>query len=638
MLKKSFVIGVLATAVFLLVIVPAGAQQMTEVKCPFRPTNPKSEECFDMFPFCEVFQYRADPNKAEMFEFSCKQCAPGFAPRKPIGGLSKPEYSELPELAIGVTYLPLCDLDVSKGPATLPVLNALMRYKFPNCYKVIVEKDSVTKDEETGDISAQFKCAECDFINTPNSETAFTSGSLYSTGTFGVCQRKMETRECGPICQSEFPGCKKYQSSNLKQLFNEVGEYEEEASFRCLEAEPSHELVYQKVSGSTKSWDQKDVTIRPFLTDLINCDKDWACRLVLPACKTYYIQTNAFSKIFFCKECRSGYEPNPYGVSTTDDIFVSYGRKKFLDVCQLKEFSNLQTDNGWKVEIPGCEQLSVSKVSTTVFANERTATYSCDKCAAGFSKVEDTSNTIVRAGFDEIDNVKIRCRPTEVKEPTTCDQECQKRFPHCLKYTSIFDPDFTSEVETFRCTECESGFEPTQLPDNELWFTGAVRVVCKRSPTPGEVDCNEACKINFPYCDKISITKDEDKHNIYQCHQCQQGYFPIAYEWETRGRLTLQDSPVRNANTIYLCSNNPEEVYTDIRICDPKDPLFYNDLRCVLMQNCKVIVDYTYTYGDPKDSKCIECQEGLALKGTKGDPYSYDLRACQPKSSLIASE
>lgn len=596
----------------------------TRVECPFNTMQPYTENCFKYIPFCKVFEYRPDPAHADRWIYRCVECAEGFKPFREVDNLMKAEFGDLPKTQN--KYLPVCDLDPS-FTGFLPVNTDLTIHKLPNCLRY---KTSNHRTADDGSVEADFTCVECDYNFQPFVNHIYQFGSLHSNTVLGVCTRKVETRDCGFLCQSEFPGCKKIQIKDVIRSSNLGENYYESALFKCIEAEDSFEIILRGVRANTDTFPPKVVTIPPQTSGEINCIDDWECQAVLPNCEKYYTQSNDLdSVIFFCLKCRQGYEPQTYGVWSQYELKTLFSQRQELTLCKPIEVSKMTLTGSWKAEVPGCEVLTVSSPQLSL-TNAWVAKYECNQCAPGFVKVEDSSFTLVSGGFELIKKVKIRCRPEEVTIPKDCDSECQKRFPNCRKYTSIFNPNIPLNAETFRCTECEDGFEPTHDPDVEPWYLGEQKVVCKRIPTPGPVDCPEICKAQFPNCDKISISKDERGHNVYQCDQCEKGYYPIAYEEKVRGRMSVRAGDVHKFNTIYLCTSQEDLIPLKIFDCNPTESQYYRADQCNEDTSCATIGIHTLFYSIVYRATCLKCKPGYSPKSTPVDNYDLDLNRCEP--------
>jgi len=624
-------------ALFALVISFVEAQiEVVRVICPYKSLVPEMEPCYMSMPYCQVYEYTTDETNDGRYVYKCKQCETGFIPTDPIANLVRTPGKHIPDLAaskITDKYLNLCKLDPN-NQKPIPCTHIFCRSMFPLCATFTAK--NVGYNTATKKQTATFKCEQCLLVYQPNTLESQITGDFDENKVYKACVRAEETRECGFNCRFEFPGCSKYQVSRVRVTKNKDNSLSETASFQCLEGAPGYQPINEKVTMSSDVIYQRNLALREYISNILTCSNDAICSSVMPNCNKYYtMAVDNIYTIYNCTECRSGFEPKKIKVQNVDQL-VLYNVKQTMETCMPIARSKFATDAAWKLEVPGCDVLTVSDV--TEKAGRYYARYSCDQCSNGFVRVEDNELVPVQNGWFTTDRVKVRCRPVEVKMEAACDENCRKKFPYCRKYTAVFEQGSEFKFETFRCTECDEGFEPTTTPDRELFYIGIEKVVCKRRPTPGEVDCPEVCKANFPFCDRLSIAHDQDGHNIYQCHKCQDGYYRIPYE-TIPGRLSAKDHFMRKFNQIYLCSDSPNDVYINKEICDYTDPRASDAELCEGTVNCRVVVQVKRLDIPWEEAKCLKCIDGYRPKMKLPHPYDIDQSLCEkipnPNALLI---
>lgn len=341
----------------------------------------------------------------------------------------------------------------------------------------------------------------------------------------------------------------------------------------------------------------------------------------------FAIRATSITSSYYCIRCRDGYR-SLGGVTKIANI-IGQIMRDVVQLCELTEFEKKQCDDVCQEELPGCLSYSVWDVKSA-FTGNQFARYRCDQCKAGFEKVEDNSLTLVHNGWFNAENVKVTCRPQATNGPMPCDAECRKRFPNCKMYSTSYDTHGSNELELFECKECDENFEPTDQPDAEPFYIGYERTVCRRKLTNGIENCDQKCKETFPFCDRMSISKNNDGSIIYKCTQCQTGYFPIDYESPTPGTLTLTSSAMGTHNILHLCSDQPEEYYLEKIDCNDKDPTMLDSLECHVAVNCQTVIKARNLARGTDYLKCAKCQNGMQQKKVLPRAYDADQSLCEP--------
>jgi hypothetical protein len=447
----------------------------------------------------------------------------------------------------------------------------------------------------------------------------------------------METRECGARCQNEFPGCLLYTAWN-RQLkpFEQV--IDEVASFKCEQAEPGYNANQRPVIGGTNTYEIKEIALREYESPAIECS-DFKCRHVFPNCKKYYsITQDEGHNQYQCIDCRLGYEPARFPQSGKD-FHLLYANGESLLLCELVNNQNLEADTEWREEMPGCKRLTTKGNGYSVDGIQY-AQYYCDECDEGLESLPDYESVPVYSEFDLASNVKIRCRPKQIKEPKACDAKCRDRLKNCQEFTTAYHDYLPAFVESFVCTTCDLGFTPTSNADNEPWFIQNEKHVCKRLPTEGPEECKDGCQENFPFCESVSVSIDPEGHNTYQCHKCADGFFPISYEDGPRGKITKLGNPMRNVNVIYLCAPDADELYLSYSNCDETDESIFDTKPCRDTVNCEVVASVLHLLTGQNYYRCLECPQGYVARAEPPHPYDLDHRYCikpTPPARLFAA-
>jgi hypothetical protein len=586
--------------------------------------NSGYDDCYLKLPYC--MQYKVDAYAdQEKANFTCLKCDPGYEPIK--GGLTDlPLDFRLPDFGkLGKEYLMLCKR--TKTPVDgITCSNPLCQSELPHCIRHLF----TPINDEIG----TYSCIACDenfTLRVLAPLNLSTSPELVKK----LCTRKNETRECGEACQAEFPGCKRYSIS--KNLFvTENENVKELADFQCVEAYPGYEIRNIRVRESTETSVVKDLTIPLYQSPIMNCD-DNNCRHVLPNCLKYVYRGLKSSQIVYtCIQCEAAYQPRPV-LTPKPSIPVMALNHQFIQVCQIKNATNVPCDDRCKQEFPGCDLLTVWDSGFSLSIDYLDAKLRCEKCAPGFNQLEDESKRIIHQVYPLLDNVKVRCQPEEVATPTDCDEECRKKYPHCLKYTAVFDPTDPPSKENFRCHLCEKDFEPTTDGDIKEWFSSSMRNVCKFKPTNGTMACTGDCSDIFPDCETVSVTHDENGHSTYQCHKCRAGFYPIPYDRKIPGKIANLNSIMKDKPRIYLCAERPSYIYQSIFKCDRKDFELMDHHECQNQPNCKLVVSVRDLDHAREFFRCVLCNQGYRLKSKVPHSYDIDQDQCEPESAALKS-
>lgn len=590
------------------------AEKLYDVKCD---NITGEEECQQLLPYCSTYAIFEDEDFDDLFTFTCTQCEPGFE-AIPGGVKGVPRDYKLPSLKkLGIDFLQLCKR--ADTPAEGVNCNSYWcKRELPLCYKYTFKKDS--------DTHGFFDCLECDQMFTPREKS--TTATITDLHVFKrTCARRLETRECGETCQEELPGCTKFKVSDSK--FITVGPTEvERATFECLIPLEGYEVMKTLVTADTHPEIQKDTTLPNFQSSLQSCS-DVECRHVLPYCLKYVTtQVRGEEVMYTCQTCQAGYKPkNNY--RSFGSISKLARSNQYVKLCEAVTVSGIDCDSRCQQEMPGCKKFSISETSYLVGESIQSAKYSCDQCEDNYIKVDLDNSTIVHQNYKVTDNVKVVCRPKDVSEPVLCDEQCRKKYPHCKKYTAQKDEDEPASEESFRCWECDEGYEPTTSPDTQHWFSGFERVVCKHKETKGQIACDENCQKEFPHCEQLSITKNKEGHNSYQCHKCASGKFLIPYQANTAGVLAHHDSEMRLTNTIYLCAEQPYHLYQSLYTCEFADPSIFDHPECFEQRNCRQIVSMRDLIRGRTANRCVQCKGGYRLKAALPHPYDIDQDQCE---------
>lgn len=608
----------------LLTVLAVVAAAPTTATCNWRVDG---EECITQVPFCHTFEYTQE-EMPEFYTYRCLKCHSGYQPTAPKGGIRKAQFTDLPSFeGEDYEYLQLCEL--AGNDEEVNCSNSLCHTMLPGCIRYKFSD----KIEEDGIMEGRFTCLECKPQFDINEDPAERFGVVNYDLAKRVCKRREEERECGQNCQAEFPGCVYYKVSKVSATRAD-DHWVETAYFTCLSGYPGYHALNRALHSDTNPDIVKEIAVREYESPAIDC-MDYQCKNVLPNCKKYFtLSSSEFRTAYTCLECKSGFKST--GSIYGEDFSALFLKQQFLHVCEAQESTGLECDEDCQLEVPGCQILSILEPKY-ISSDYQTARYICEKCGRGFIKVDDTTPVPVHMGWTSQNNIKIRCRPEEVKTPIECNEECQKRFPHCLKYTSIFEDMSAFDYEKFECHQCEAGYEPTTEPDIEPWYLMREESVCRRVINPVPFDCGGPCKVNFPNCDRLSISREQNGHNVYQCHQCESGYYPISYEDEVSGRLSIQDHYMRKFNKIYLCSNRNNEVFIDLTVCAETDLRRIEYKACQLTVNCKAVVTAKRFDSSDKYFKCLECHSGAVPKKSSPYPYDIDLSLCEDKPASLQS-
>ena len=624
-------------AIGLIVLALAGAAMCQEIpegpiNCDYRL---RSEKCFTILPWCRTYTITKDPKNEGKTIFTCNSCDPGFEPIPGgVNNLQLIEFQNIPDVTpFAARAVFLCRRVESKDPlycshpACAKELGQCLKYTITNIIEEEIEDGSKIR-------AGDYTCLECNEMFEPRFKEAQQKLVLDPTIPKLLCKRKLGTGECGENCQDEMPGCSTYTIS--KPEIRSRDEFPEEfAQFYCNEAENGYESVMRLEKYNTDTAAVKEIAIREYESGDIDC-LDLECRHVFPNCHTYVsISQDDDDNAYICRECRAGYKPLKYQVYGKD-FHELYTNKQSVQLCELVNQKSVTPDDYWKEEMPGCTKFTITEAKYDE-DGEQQAVYTCEQCAAGMEIIHDTNPVAVRKGWDLYDNVKARCRPIAKTNPTPCDEQCRLSLKFCQEYKTGYDADYSDFVERFECTKCDDGFIPTQSPDEEPWYFKTQKHVCKRVPVP-EIDCPEICKETFPNCDRISISKDENGHNVYQCHQCSAGFYPIDYENGVKGRLSAQYNPMRSYNVIYLCSDNPDELYLSKTDCDTADDSIFDSKACHSTVNCDIVAEVRNLLTGKWYEKCLKCPEGYKVKNPRPAYYAYDQSLCEkivnPQSSI----
>lgn len=605
------------------------SQEAKEFEC--KPSYYAKYDCNLKLPFCQTYKVKQGP--FSRYLVSCSQCMPGFTSLGEVDVLNIDQSTNLPD-----NELKVCALQTDfTGSFYVSTMNRYLSQIFPNCLRVSFSGASTAAD---GTSSAEFKCEQCGYMYTPSTDVRFTKGRLESGAVFGVCKRAELTFDCGHLCQLEFPGCARVQVSKTKQkTFN--SKYTEEAQFYCLEALPGYEAIFQySTLKSISTTDAKTLVLPQFQSNAITgCDKDMVCRFSLPNCKSYFTSDSPIDHeiVYNCLECKAGFKPISPGISSIHSIGDMYTELAPIELCEPLEVRNMQTsvDPDFVVEYPNCLEFSRTNVKKVTGTDKWKADFKCNRCKDGFVPVtteEDLTLPMLTSIVDLGPNFKILCIPPTDDTLRDCDENCRKDLPRCRKYKNVPMEGSPAATDTYQCVECDPGFEPVNEDYNYIsWLYAGDKVVCRKGPTPGPVECPEVCKEMFPACDLISIEEDDQRKMTYTCSKCSDGYFPIPYNKEKPGRLTKDDQVrVMFSSKIPLCSKKQNFIYKVVEYCDLEDRGKSTGLFCELGRNCKrpVLAMNLDTYIN--DRFCLECIDSYEPISQPLDLYSRDLSLCKP--------
>lgn len=587
--------------------------------------NTGYEECYLRLPYCRQYEISPDSDAQDFGTFTCLKCDAGFIPIP--GGVKKVPYElSIPEFEkMGVEYIHLCKR-VASPEGGLPCNNPVCQKELPQCERYSFQPIS----EEMG----KFTCLSCNelFNVRENAPEAFPA---WNTAVKHLCSRKSESRECGAKCQTELPGCKRYKV--YRNTFEDIENGEKEtAFFECLQAHDGYNIRNIRVKENTDPTIVKDLTIPLYDSPIYDCS-DANCRHVLPNCQKYAYRGMTQARfLYICTQCDSNFQPKEV-FNFYPSINLLAQRDEFVRVCEVKNIKNADCDDKCKQEFPGCDRLTIWEAGYPISEFIQQAKFRCDQCANGYKQINIDGETLVHANYPLSYNVKVRCQPEPVLKPKVCDEECRKKYPHCEQFIAAFDPSDDPSRESFRCVQCEEGYEHTTDPFIQFWFSGSPRVVCKRKITAGPVDCTGSCKDDFPNCERISISHGFEGHSEYRCHQCSAGFFPIAYDRDVPGKLGYRDGIMKDKPRIYLCAEKPTHVYNSLFRCDRKDFEIVDHDECYIQPNCAYLVTVRDLLRGRTSFRCIQCRRGFKLK--KEIPHSYDLDQdqCERDSMTLLS-
>ena len=278
--------------------------------------------------------------------------------------------------------------------------------------------------------------------------------------------------------------------------------------------------------------------------------------------------------------------------------------------------------------MPGCKKLTVSNVENLEDGTQ-VAVYTCDQCDAGLEVIVNTEPQGDHDEWDLFENVKNVCRQVSSKTPIACDAQCRKRLRNCNSYTIKYDDDEPEYVEDIQCVECDEGYTPVKSLVEEPWYYMDEVHVCKRKSTDAPIPCDDLCKESFPNCEEVKVTTDPEGHSVYECTKCSTGFHPIDYEDGQKGRLSDKNSIMRQYNTIFLCTNDPNEVYVDKIDCDEGDASIFDSKACHSTINCLTLVDVNNLLTGESFYKCLKCGSGFRPKKIRNHIYDIDQSICE---------
>lgn len=610
-------------AIGLIVLALAGAAMCQESQGPFFcDYRTRDQKCYTQLPICKKFSYNTDPQNMGKYEFICQECEQGYEPI-PLG-VSNLDLSAADHLPQSLTPVHLCRRVEAKDPVYCS--HPACRAEIPQCQQYTLT-DVVEREGPSGTTIrfGNFLCKQCTDLFQPVSDTP-KQFELNPLQPKMLCKRRMGASECGVNCQSEMPGCVFYTASKPEVRNSQSGQ-EEYAQFYCAEPEPGYESVMTLNKYNTNPNSRKEIAIREYESYDIDCE-DLRCRHVFRNCLVYdSISRDDDYNEYICHECRAGFKPRKLPV-VAEDYYLLYAEEKYVSLCDAQPLKSVASDIDWEEEMPGCLKITVSDVK---FASDgiQVAVYKCEQCADGYEPIDISDPVPVVFGWNLAKNVKPRCRPKAKPEPTVCDDKCRQKLRFCQEYTLTYDPNQAPWIESFTCTKCDDGFVPTQSPDKEPWFYNGEKHVCKRVATPDQIECGELCQENFPNCEQVSISVDPNGHNVYWCHQCAQGFFPINYEDPTPGRLSAEKNPMRNYNTIYLCSEDANELYLSKTDCDASDVSIFDSAPCHNTVNCIRVIEVRNLMTGQVYDKCLQCGQGFRPKTKRPRFYDIDQSLCE---------
>lgn len=586
------------------------------VRCD-QETDNDENDCVRLTPQCLEYEYVPDPENPDKFMVSCISCQEGLIPYWTHKNVDVDEFTDLPSM-----MLFMCAPNNEGKPVSCTSKTCLYG-SLKLCQRYTV---SDLEYGEPGVVTGRFMCLDCLYMYEPTGTSIYLEYNFFKSEQerlLTVCKRRVGIFQCGTVCQLEFPGCTRYQVSKLTG--GQQTGLEERARFRCLEALPGYNIMQEIVEATTIFADFKWITLPAYYSSLLSCDSR-ICQAALPNCEQYFtVSFEEYYQEYFCWKCK----PTMYPINQPTrgmSMIYHFMQTKQMVTCLQKPLESFPCDDKCKLEFPGCESLTATPSD---IEDRNFAVYKCDKCAEGFVAAPDGNYTAAWINGPASENIKIRCVPKEIIEPAPVSGEMAYLLPHCLEYTIKFREDGPNNAMEYTCHKCENGWEPTSSPVYAEWYTKVERVVCKHIPFPGPVECNDECKQVFPNCDRVVVSKDPKGHNIYECLACQNGYYPITYEYNTPGRLAFEEHEMRDQSKIYLCTNQQKERYNRLYYCDSHNKFPAEEVGCVLDDNCEIAVSAKKETEYMAYFKCLQCKSGYRLKKTLPNIFSGDVSQCE---------
>ena len=583
---------------YLLLVSSIYSQEIFTRVCDKRVFN--DEKCHSQVPYCKRFTASVEGLPHVEYTFKCDECEEGFEPE------NKTFKSKSDELRLPRKVLTLCKRVATTSPlATIPVLHEL-----PNCNIYQVSELDTTSQ------TARFTCLECkeEFYFTPEQGGVVASTDVNVIKH--VCTRNIGIYECGEVCQREFPGCLKFEIISRRKNPNVQTSTEWLARIHCLEAKINYEVKQAIEDYPIDNKDNVvDLVIPQYQSSVIECTSP-LCKVIFPKCEMFaWLSTDPTKSLYSCSKCSPGYYPVDHLVESKSFVDLqAYGTSVYL--CEIEAVENRRVvEKEWKEEFPGCEFVSISNpVRDESFFGDLVATYICNECEDGYEPIRN--NRVYRV-FDRHVS-KYLCRPIEAQEssPKECktNDSCKIKLKGCNYYASkyIDDSNRDSPLVSYKCVECSYGFTSTKNWTDPIFFDEVeVLDVCEHIETPGPVPCTDTCQDLFPKCDSVSIKKDKFNDDIYQCHECSEGYYPIDFEDGVKGRISNIHNVLRNQTEVHLCDQNPNHVHIskiDMRLHlnnPPSISLYFGALS-----QCKLVTYFMDLKSRAMGMKCLLCNEG----------------------------
>ena len=602
-------------------------EEPTAYRCNYRDYEDK---CSTVMPVCRKYTVRLDSVDEGKFIFKCNECEPGYAPyEEGLGNLDIVQPGNLPDgKKLGLSQIWLCHRTATPEAGVL-CAHRECHQELPNCRRYTVSNIRVPEGDFTE--IADYKCLECEELYEPISSPGYGTASTSFAVVKKLCKRKVETRECGELCQKELPNCLEYSMYRPSIRLLENANFAQTAYYQCLQATPGYSPIKLETSFDANSSISKSIVLREFITSNSHC-ADYKCRKVFPHCKIYSDITTPSGFDYTCTECRNGFRPKT-SPSRGLDFESMYLTQTSIELCDYNEGTGLECDEQCQDEFQGCLVITVANVQLEGLEGP-TAQFKCDKCKDGFQAVEDGSQTKIHQGWELADNVKVRCVPIPQKLPVPVQGNEAVRFPNCKSISYSEVDGMSRDIYEYVCIECEEGFEPNKVPAFKSFFDVSERYLCSPKVTEGPVACDEKCQVTFPHCENIEVKPDPDGLPDFYCHKCGEGYYPIDYEQGGQGQLTDDQHLMRLQNTIYLCSEDPHEVYIDMAHCNPLDSSLLDSPLCLGSVNCVYVISvFNFLTGD-RYTKCGKCENGCVPRKTRPHPYELDQSLCQASSKL----